>query len=300
MSHAGRRRLKALLPQHAHAPLRRAASYAARLRRWMEVVSEIKGVSSGDRRALRRCLMLAPLTSAHDLDAWQNPYADRDLLVDVVDVGRFKIRGNSDDLVHVSPSREPAIVAAIKRLLLPGDLFIDAGANLGFYSVLAARLVGPTGHVVAIEMMPDTATMLRDHIAMNGLANVTLVERALSDVSGEAVTASVRDGEFGQASIATGLASADKTTVTVETTTLAEIVQRFGPAKLMKMDLEGVELRVLKGAGAALGRIEHIICEDWGGEGGSHDWSGSGHQASALDARNFIASRPRAGGTGAA
>lgn len=300
MSEAGRRRLKALLPQPAHAPLRRAASYAGRLRRWMELVREIRGVSPADRRALRRCLMLAPLTSARHLDAWQNPSADSDILVDVADVGRFRIRGNSDDLVHVSPSREPAIVAAIQRLLRPGDLFIDAGANLGFYSVLASRLVGPTGHVVAIEMMPDTAAMLRDHIAMNGLGNVTLVERALSDVAGEAVTASVRNGEFGQASIATGLASADKTTVTVETTTLAAIVQRFGPAKLMKMDLEGVEMRVLKGAGAALGRIEHVICEDWGGEGGGHAWSASGHQPSSLDARNFIASLPRSTGTGAA
>ena len=291
MTNKWRARLKPLVPPAARTPLRRAESYVGRLRRWLKLVGEVRGAEASDRRVLRRSLLAAPMTSARHLDQWQNPCADSDIVVDVAGVGRFAIRGGSDDLFHVSPSREPAILAAIKSMLRPGDIFIDAGANLGFYSILAARLVGPRGHVIAIEMMPDTASLLRQNVAMNGLANVTLVERALSDVAGQWVVASVRAGQFGQASIAVDLAATDKTTVMVETTTLAVLVQRFGPARLMKMDLEGVETLVLGGAGAALDRIEHVIFEDWGGEGRGHPWSESGHQVTALDARNFIASR---------
>src|SRR5689334_3802567 len=67
---------------------------------------------------------------------------------------------------------EPNETWAIRRLLGPGDLFVDIGANIGYFSVLAARSVGAEGRVIAIEPAPPTVAKLRDNLDLNGLSNV--------------------------------------------------------------------------------------------------------------------------------
>ncbi|HWZ58637.1 MAG TPA: FkbM family methyltransferase, partial [Gemmatimonadaceae bacterium] len=77
------------------------------------------------------------------------------------------------------------------RTVRPGDVVYDLGANVGFYTLLAARLAGPTGRVVAFEPVPRNLGYLRRHIALNQCENVTVVAAAVSDRSG---TARFRDG----------------------------------------------------------------------------------------------------------
>ena len=70
--------------------------------------------------------------------------------------------------------------------LRPGDTFIDAGANIGLFTLLALSVVGDKGHVHAFEPNPLVAAMLRESLALNAADNVTVHEIGLSDVEGSA------------------------------------------------------------------------------------------------------------------
>ncbi|MDQ3078240.1 MAG: hypothetical protein M3Q83_05285, partial [Pseudomonadota bacterium] len=141
-----------MLPRPIGRVLRSADNYRKRLAVWRAIGLEMSGVGPSDRHALRRSTRAAPFTSLRNLYDWQDPVLLDDAIVDVHRVGRFRVRARSDDLYHALPSREPAVFAAIRDNLKPGDTFVDAGANIGIFSVLAARLVGPSGRVVAVEM----------------------------------------------------------------------------------------------------------------------------------------------------
>lgn len=283
--------IKAVLPVSVRKIGRKAEAYALRLRYWRAVGREIKGETGADQTILDRAVRSALVDSARGLSKWRDPVLPQDAAVKVIGAGRFKVRGKSDDLFHVLPSREPEVLTAIRANLGPGDVFVDAGANIGFYSIVAANIVGPTGHVIAIEMMPDTAAILREHIRMNGLGNVTIVEKAVSDTGGGIVTAFVADGRFGQASISTDLATHGKRRVEVPTATLDEILTAYPSIRLMKMDLEGVEDVALAGGREALMRISAVIFEDWSGGEVERLWPSSTYSVRKLDPRNSIAER---------
>lgn len=151
---------------------------------------ELHGTSAGDQLILRRSFRRGVAGAARVLDTWKDPQLIADAKVDVPGVGQFGIRARTDDLYHVLPSREGAVVAAISARLGKSAVFIDAGANIGFFTVLAAKIVGELGHVFAVEMMPDTAARLREHVALNGCDTmVTIFETAIWDTSGDIVPA---------------------------------------------------------------------------------------------------------------
>ena len=279
------------LKRHLPAPLRRLLrrfhTYGIRLRIWAGIARWITAGSSHDRRVLRRALLRAPCTALRDLDEWQFPMVDEDCTVIAKGVGRFRVRARTDDLFHALPGQEPAVERAVRTLLKPGDTFIDAGANIGFYTVLASKLVGPDGAVIAIEMMPETAAVLRKNIGLNDAANVRVVEVALSDVAGQTATAAAPPGKLGQARVG-GESTGPATTVT--TTTLHDVLADLERVALMKLDVEGMEIPALRGAGDALRRIEAIIFEAWGPETDASQFLGSrGYRITALDRRNKLA-----------
>jgi hypothetical protein len=74
---------------------------------------------------------------------------------------------------------QPAEQAKLAEVLTPGGVFYDVGANIGFFSTLGARLVGPGGHVFAFESFPRCAERARHNTAMNGFDNVSVVEAAV-------------------------------------------------------------------------------------------------------------------------
>jgi FkbM family methyltransferase len=69
---------------------------------------------------------------------------------------------------------EPVTTQLVISMLKPGDIFVDIGSHFGYFTLLASRLVGPTGKVVAIEAMPSTYAMISQNVARNGLKNVEL------------------------------------------------------------------------------------------------------------------------------
>lgn len=289
--------LKQVLPLPVRRVLRAMLNYIQRVGRWSIVLWQVRGSTWHDQLTLLHSALVAPVISLRNLLQWQDPCLLHDAAADVPGIGRFILRGRSDDLWHVLPWREKALLGEVGCRLKPGDVFIDAGANIGVYTVLAARLVGPSGRVIAVEMMPDTAERLEAHIRINDLHNVTVVRHALSDASGRVMTATVQVGKFGQATIAEdseryGLgASIDVTSMTLD-----DITDGVPSIALMKMDLEGAELPALRGAGSTLAKLQAVIYESWGWKHGEDDsidglLRESGFRLVQIDGNNWLAHR---------
>lgn len=292
------RSLRAAVKQLVPAPVRRLArrpvTYACRLRIWNLVLSELKGATPDDQSILELARRRGRITALRDLDLWQDPQLESEATIIVPKIGIFRVRPHSDDLYHLLPSREASVVGAIKDRLKAGSTFVDAGANIGFFTVLAGKIVGAAGRVYAIEMMPPTASRLRLNIQANDLTNVTVLEHALSATSGEEVPATIPEHKFGRASIVHGAGSENHTTAFVVTRTMDELLSGVpGMIDLIKMDLEGAEVMALKGASETLKRTRAIIFEQLPGEvAASKLLKENGFQLRMLDLNNVIAERP--------
>jgi FkbM family methyltransferase len=81
-------------------------------------------------------------------------------------------------------SWEPAETAWFLRVVKAGDILVDAGANIGYYTIIGSRLVGETGKVYAFEPEPASFALLRENVRLNGLTNVVLEPKALSNRKG--------------------------------------------------------------------------------------------------------------------
>lgn len=158
-------------------------------------------------------------------------------------------------------SYDVVMVQLLRRLLRPGDVYVDAGANLGLFTMLAARQVGPTGSVFAFEPVPSTFERLSEHVSRNELIHVTALPKACGSEPGEATIHLFADAPIGHAS----LAELDNKTVSqatkVEVVRIDDVVDR--PAKFVKVDVEGAEWGAVKGAERVLtaNARPHIVME---------------------------------------
>lgn len=134
---------------------------------------------------------------------------------------------------------------------VPGATVLDVGAHLGFMTLQAARAVGPSGHVYAVEPNPEVVDLLRHNIAANGFTDrVTVLPYALSDAEGE-VTFHVAPSGDGS-SLYAQESTRDSTQVRAVT---ADSVLADAPAlAAVKIDVEGAELHALGGMEATLAR----------------------------------------------
>lgn len=236
--------------------------YFQRLRFWLMVARDTEPVDEAGRRVLRKSMLAAPLTALANLRKWENPRLLGDARLRVRGYGLFDCRAETDDLFHVLPQAQPGVRGAIQRYLSPGDTFIDAGANIGFFTVVGANIVGPQGRVAAVEMIDETAAILRRHIAINDLHNVMLIEQALSERAGEEIVAHLPIDHVGQATLlAETLDGATTREIRVTTTTLDTIAAHYARIDLMKIDLEGAEAMALAGGREMLQRTRRVIFE---------------------------------------
>jgi len=159
---------------------------------------------------------------------------------------------------------EYSTVQALKQVLSPGDTAIDVGANIGYFTLLAGRLVGSRGRVVAFEPNPEMVRRLTGNVALNDYqARVTAHPWALSDVDGPAhlyVPTTGRD-DPGEASMRRqrGWDGVEEQAVVARR---LDDLWDHGAVRLIKLDVEGAELQVLQGAREVI-RIHrpHVICE---------------------------------------
>lgn len=130
--------------------------------------------------------------------------------------------------------------------LAPGDTFVDIGANFGLFSAVAAKKVGPTGRVVAIEPHPELVRRLKFNIHANGFEHVTIVETAVGDQTGEA-TLYVNTGSFAESSLKADVGRGSHRATRVPIATLAKIVDDAALSRIdaLKIDIEGYEDKAL-------------------------------------------------------
>jgi FkbM family methyltransferase len=132
------------------------------------------------------------------------------------------------------------------RLLRPGDCVIDIGANVGYYTVVAAKLVSPGGCVHAFEASPQVVAGLVANAALNPSANIHVHTQAVTDRCGEIEFYTAAANRTGYSSIR-DLGGQTAAVATVPTISLDSILDELPATRLVKIDVEGAELLVLKG-----------------------------------------------------
>lgn len=150
---------------------------------------------------------------------------------------------------------EPELVRLMFRALKPGMSVVDAGANIGIFSLIMARLVRPGGIVDAFEPHPDTADRLGRNIALNGLFNIVPHEIALWDCRRDLTLHTFRD-DPGMNSLKQFDGCAGSRTVQCDR--LDKIIP---PPHFIKLDIEGAEEKAMRGATDWLATNPLVACE---------------------------------------
>jgi FkbM family methyltransferase len=163
---------------------------------------------------------------------------------------------------------EPQETALLQRILAKGMTFVDVGANWGYFTLIGARLVGPSGHVVSVEADPAACAALRANCARNELDWVTVLEMAASDRPGtlsfqQYDANATESGNYGLATTTTVVVNGRRLGVTGRALDEALDGLNVDRVDLLKMDIEGGEGRALTGMGRRLAghRVSWILLE---------------------------------------
>jgi FkbM family methyltransferase len=145
----------------------------------------------------------------------------------------------------------------------PEDIALDIGANIGWYSVLLNRLSVPGARIFAFEPDPESYRLLGKNLAANGATRVTALNVALGDSPGFAELHRYRDSNNGRHTLLAGNTSGGIARVPVNTLKDVWESQHLGsaPIRFLKIDVEGFEYFVLRGAGDLLGRCACVLLE---------------------------------------
>jgi FkbM family methyltransferase len=170
---------------------------------------------------------------------------------------------------HATRGWEPELHAAVAPTIASGMAVLDVGAHVGLFTLTAALRVGPTGRVVAFEPSPQTLVSLRRHISLNGFDDrVEVVPAAVGDAEGEIpffVHAETQSASIARASLAElrpGDGAMAATEIRVPVVTLDGFCAQHGVGPdRVKIDVEGAELRVLRGALELLHASADFVCE---------------------------------------
>lgn len=205
-------------------------------------------------------------------------------------VGGHRMRLDPDDTVVSVKLRdegwfEPFETLLVQSLVSPGDTVVDVGANIGYYTLQFARLVGETGRVYAFEPDPDNFAILEQNVWQNGYRNVTLVRAAVTAQPGAAqlhLSANNR-GDHRLYSSEPGRRAID-----VEAVSLDDyLAPRTGRVGLVKIDVQGAEAGVFHG-------MQRLVAEHRVGRVLSEFWP-RGLEVAGGDAGTFLDERRREG-----
>jgi FkbM family methyltransferase len=158
---------------------------------------------------------------------------------------------------------EPNLTHWLQQRLRPDDVFVDVGANVGYFTLLASTLVGTGGSVVAIEPFPLTNAALRRNVADNGAENVRVENVAVWESSGEVVVFGATDRIVGGTTLDPDWAArwSFDTQVAVSAEPLWRLLSddEVARAAVLKVDVEGSELEALEGMQPLLPRLRDDV-----------------------------------------
>jgi FkbM family methyltransferase len=201
----------------------------------------LAGTATADGAALPLALVHGHRMVLHDLQK------DRFISADLASKGVF----------------EPFETELVKNTVRPGDVVLDVGANIGYYTLLFARLAGEQGKVFAFE--PDTANfrLLQENVELNGYRNVVLCRKAVSNKTGPAhlFRCDTNQGDHRVYDSADG-----RPAVAIESVALDHYLRDYqGRIDLVKLDIQGSEWAAIRGMKALLRthRETRLITEFW-------------------------------------
>lgn len=176
----------------------------------------------------------------------------------------LRMRLNVRELIHQTIVFEglwdPPLTKLINETLEPGGVFVDVGAHSGYFTLLAAQQVGPLGRVIAIEPNPHILDELVENIGASGLTNVAVQRSACTDTDEERYLY-IYDATNSSRSSLSSANVASRDVALVHCTTLDSLLKNLGLDRvdLIKIDVEGAELSVLKGAAWTLQELKPSI-----------------------------------------
>ena len=155
---------------------------------------------------------------------------------------------------------DPFLTRFIENRLKPGDVFVDVGAHVGYFTLLAARRVAGIGTVLSIEPNPLALEQLRQNVERSGLRNVRIADTACGDTDHAVRLYLHTESNSSMASLSAVNAAAGAE-VDVKCTTLDSLCQQHQLARvdLVKIDVEGAELSVLRGMERILRGMRPVI-----------------------------------------
>jgi len=169
----------------------------------------------------------------------------------------YKEKDILSDGILIKRSYEPLQTKVIKDLVKEGDVVVDAGANIGYYTILLSRLVGETGRVYAFEPSKNSIKLLKKNLKFNKCTNVELIPKALSNKEGK-ISFYINPLDKGNNSIKKAEGSKE---VKVMCTKLDNCIPSNKQIALMKMDIEEAEVVALEGAEDTLKRCDKVVIE---------------------------------------
>ena len=170
----------------------------------------------------------------------------------VTNANGFVVAGNTNDLIqgylYWFGVWEPNLTDFILRRMgeAPHRVFVDVGANIGYFTTLVAKRYSQSS-VVSIEAFPPTVEKLRLNLNRNGVKNVRLIDVAVSDTQG--IVEFFYAGCFNEGATTTVKGRLQSTALPVSCQPLSELLSgdEIAAARLIKIDVEGAELRVING-----------------------------------------------------
>jgi FkbM family methyltransferase len=174
---------------------------------------------------------------------------------------RINLHGSA--VAFATGTAERPLQEALKRELAPGMTFFDIGANVGFVTLVAASLVGPSGRVVAFEPVPGNVAAIRENLALNGIDWVELRQTAVARSAGSASLIVSEVSAFSRlAHISVPSEARDR--IEVPVTSVDELLAASSVPKpdVIKIDVEGAELEVIEGMRDTLAQLRPVLlCE---------------------------------------
>lgn len=153
----------------------------------------------------------------------------------------------------VEPNRMRWEEQILEQILKKGDSFIDIGANVGTLTCRAAELVGSLGQVFSFEADPTLAGYLSDNVALNNFDNVTVYSCAVGDENSTISFLQNKSDDRGRVAALGNL--------NVQLRRLDDVIPKDLDVTMVKIDVEGYEYMVLKGANLVLSRAHFVLIE---------------------------------------
>lgn len=159
--------------------------------------------------------------------------------------------------LHETGTYEKGILTYLQSVLKRGDCFVDVGANIGLMSIFASQLVEIEGKILSYEAHPKTIDLLKENIQLNQLANVQVYPYALGVTEGKTKIYDNWQVNRGGASLI--VKTVDSESYDIEIHCLDSVFPDNTTPKVIKIDVEGFELEVLKGASETIKKFQPIL-----------------------------------------